>query len=117
MTNNELDRVLVSKDDDILPSSGFVASVMEAVRVEAIAPPPISFPWKRALPGLAASCVGIVWLIIAVATAHLGSEGAEVHIAVLPSVLSRTLDAAACGILALLASVVSLTLAMRLAAR
>lgn len=44
MTNDELDRILTSNDDDILPSSGLVASVMEAVRSEAATPSPIPFP-------------------------------------------------------------------------
>jgi len=52
MSQNDLDRIL-SEDDEIIPSSGFVGSVMEAVRLEAMTPPPIPFPWKRALPGLA----------------------------------------------------------------
>lgn len=49
MNDPEIDRILCRKDE-ILPSSGFAASVMEAVRREAAAPPPIAFPWKRALP-------------------------------------------------------------------
>jgi len=48
---SEIDRIL-SREDEILPSSGFCASVMEAVRREAAVPPPIPFPWKRALPVL-----------------------------------------------------------------
>jgi hypothetical protein len=53
MSNQEddMNRIL-SREDEILPSSGFAASVMDAVRREAAAPPPIPFPWKRALPGL-----------------------------------------------------------------
>ncbi len=46
---NEFDRIM--SEEEILPSSGFAASVMDAVRREAAAPPPIPFPWKRALPG------------------------------------------------------------------
>ena len=49
--NDEIDRAL-SREDDILPSSGFAVAVMDAVRREAAAPPPIPFPWKRALPGM-----------------------------------------------------------------
>jgi hypothetical protein len=49
--NEEIDRIL-SREDEILPSSGFFVSVMDAVRREAAAPPPIPFPWKRALPGM-----------------------------------------------------------------
>lgn len=63
---DEMNRIL-SRDDEILPSSGFTASVMEAVRREAAAPPPIPFPWKRALPGVVAGglvlgSVLIVWI-------------------------------------------------------
>ncbi len=50
----EINRIL-SREDEILPSSGFTVSVMDAVRREAAAPPPIPFPWKRALPGLVAA--------------------------------------------------------------
>jgi hypothetical protein len=52
MTMDELDRTLLS-EDPIEPSSGFTAAVMEAVRREASAPPPIEFPWRRMLAGQA----------------------------------------------------------------
>jgi len=48
--HNEIDRILAN-EDALVPSSGFLASVMERVREEAAAPAPIPFPWKRALPG------------------------------------------------------------------
>jgi uncharacterized membrane protein len=51
MNDNDLDRMLMEREE-IAPSSGFVASVMEAVQQEAAAPAPIPFPWKWALPGL-----------------------------------------------------------------
>ena len=51
------------KHEDIVPSSGFTASVMDAITREATAPPPIPFPWKRALPGLGwCLVVGIAFL-------------------------------------------------------
>ena len=59
--NDEFDRIM--SEEEILPSSGFAVSVMEAVRREAAAPPPIPFPWKRALPGAlfaAATLIGIL---------------------------------------------------------
>jgi hypothetical protein len=58
----KLDQVLLERDT-LLPSSGFAASVMEAILREAAAPPPIPFPWKRAIPGLAALLVGMALLI------------------------------------------------------
>lgn len=57
MSPDELHRAL-SAEEEIMPSSGFVANVMDAVRAEATAPPPIPFPWKLAIPGLAAwACI------------------------------------------------------------
>lgn len=44
-------RILAS-EEPILPSSGFLAGVMERVEEESRAPAPIPFPWKRALPGI-----------------------------------------------------------------
>ena len=63
MKPDELDRVL-SREPGIIPSSGFVRSVMAAVRSEAAAPPPIPFPWKRAMPGLLACLVAIAWSVV-----------------------------------------------------
>ena len=53
MTPDDIDRLLAHKEE-ILPSSGFALSVMEAVRQEATWPPLLAFPWRRALPGLVA---------------------------------------------------------------
>jgi hypothetical protein len=47
----EIDRILAA-EEQLLPSPGFLASVMERVQEEAAAPPPIPFPWKRAIPGI-----------------------------------------------------------------
>jgi hypothetical protein len=49
--DSEIDSIL-SAEDELIPSSGFLASVMERVEEQAAAPPPIPFPWKRALPGI-----------------------------------------------------------------
>jgi hypothetical protein len=76
MKEEELDRIL-SAGPEILPSSGFVASVMNAVREEACAPPPIPFPWKRLLPGLAASLVGVGVLVAQVVLRGHGGVAAE----------------------------------------
>jgi hypothetical protein len=75
MKHDELDRALanLSNDDAILPSSGFAASVMDAVRREALAPPPLPFPWKRALPCFAACILGVIALLImSIASRPLG---------------------------------------------
>ena len=60
--NSDLDEI-VSRQDEIVPSSGFVASVMEAVQQETAAPAPIPFPWKRALPIFGAMLAGLVMLV------------------------------------------------------
>ncbi len=77
MSADEIDRIL-SRKEEIVPSSGFVASVMEAVRAEAATPAPIPFPWRRALPGMAAAglaCIAVIVLfIVQVTTTHRGSS-------------------------------------------
>jgi ABC-type amino acid transport substrate-binding protein len=66
MRDDELNRILGSRDDDIVPASGFADAVMEAVRRELAVPAPIPFPWKRALPGIAAGAAALVFLVVAV---------------------------------------------------
>ncbi len=60
MDDEMLNRILAS-EEELIPSSGFAGSVMERIREEAAAPPPIPFPWKRAIPGivLAAGVFGL----------------------------------------------------------
>lgn len=64
MNNDEVDRIL-SHPEDVQPSSGFAASVMDAVRAEAAAPPPIPFPWTRALPVLLVGAIALIAVTIA----------------------------------------------------
>jgi hypothetical protein len=72
MNNDELDHIL-SEHEAIQPSSGFAAAVMEAVRDEATAPPPIPFPWKRALPVLVFAALTLAGVVIAVVVAIVQS--------------------------------------------
>jgi len=51
MIDAEIDHILAG-EEELIPSSGFMASVMESVQQDAALPPPIPFPWKLALPGL-----------------------------------------------------------------
>lgn len=53
---------VLSSEDAILPSSGFLLAVMERVEQEAAAPEPIPFPWKRVLPGLVLLLGALGWL-------------------------------------------------------
>ncbi len=64
MNDPEIDRIF-SNQDEIQPSSGFLVSVMDAVRREAAAPPPIPFPWKFALPCLALAVVALGLVVVA----------------------------------------------------
>jgi hypothetical protein len=47
----EMDQILAG-EEELMPSSGFLCSVMDRVRQEAALPPPIPFPWKLAVPGI-----------------------------------------------------------------
>jgi hypothetical protein len=55
-----IDRILAA-EEELVPSSGFAATVMERVREEAARPAPISFPWKRMAPGLVLAAGVIGW--------------------------------------------------------
>ena len=63
MRQDDLDRIL-SEKQEIVPSAGFLDGVMAAVEREACAPPPIPFPWKRAIPGIAAAVTALAMLAI-----------------------------------------------------
>lgn len=60
MNDDMLHRALAG-EDELLPSSGFVAGVMERINAEAAAPPPIPFPWKRVLPGFVLCAGALGW--------------------------------------------------------
>jgi len=49
--DQRIDSILAA-EDELLPSSGFLASVMEQVEQEAAMPPRLPFPWKRVIPGI-----------------------------------------------------------------
>ncbi len=126
MNDHELDQILTERDE-IVPSSGFVASVMEAVQQEAAAPAPIPFPWKWALPGLIVSvamAMGMIgrWLYSGARVSHsvhpvatglpmetFASSLPQVHIAV------STLVALEWSALALLVSFAAAWFSMRIA--
>jgi hypothetical protein len=117
MRHDDFDRML-SGEEDIVPSSGFVTSVMDAVRREAATPPPIPFPWKWALPGLAAWTLVLVSFLIAVFVQFdRGSVGPSVPVAS-PAMVIILEGAKNIGVgwiaLALLTAWASVTLSMRI---
>lgn len=123
MIHDELDRIL-SNEEEILPSSGFAASVMEAVRREASAPPAIPFPWLRALPGIIVAGLTLVFVVVQVVSQLVrpfstpqAPVGMPAWLA--PSLWASILKSPIClatiwVALALLASLASLMLSMRL---
>jgi hypothetical protein len=52
---------ILAAREEIVPSSGFLAGVMEHVREEAAMPQPIPFPWKRAIPGILLTAGVLGW--------------------------------------------------------
>lgn len=82
MKDEEIDRVL-GGEEDVPPSSGFHASVMEAVHREAAIPPPIPFPWKRALPSFAATALALV--VSPVLLFNSGAAGPPLFDSLLPA--------------------------------
>jgi hypothetical protein len=105
--HDDLDQAL-SSEDTIIPSSGFAASVIDGVLREALTPPPIPFPWRRALPGLTL-CAGV---FVTLFIGNFSRPG-------FGPVPAWTLEAAKFTeagwiALALLASLVSVTLSMQL---
>jgi hypothetical protein len=117
MEDAEMDRIL-SNQDEIVPSSGFPASVMEAVRREAAEPPPIAFPWARALPVLVLAGLMMVAVIVGVVAifvqASHGSLVAGLSASPAPLVGSQGGPVMWTG-LALLIAFVSFKFSMRLA--
>jgi len=121
MKGDDLDRILY-KERVILPSSGFVVSVMDAVRRESAGPPPIPFPWKRALPGLFAAGVALVSTFVAGIALFIQGTASQP----LPSRLQSTFALSFEGwntvgaswiTLALVVSIASAKLSMRFATR
>jgi hypothetical protein len=121
--HDEIDRIL-SRKDDILPSSGFAVSVMDAVRREAAAPPaPIPFPWMRALPGLVVGASALVLVLIAgvVAIAQADKTATAPQFSMpsafaMPPLFHGGMESAAIwSVLALLVAFVSVKLSMRVA--
>jgi len=109
---DDLDRVL-SESREVRPSEGFTDSVMARVRVEAKAPPPLAFPWKRVAPGLV-TCVVLTIVAVGIVFSSGPSQWTT------PQWLDQTIDATQSvavqwTVVALLASLVSFRWSMRLA--
>lgn len=75
------------RDDSILPSSGFAASVMAAVQSQSAAPAALAFPWKRALPGVVAALAVLALLLGILIAAAVRAVHTVPH-AVVPTTIS-----------------------------
>ena len=118
MRNDEVDRSL-SREQEIMPSSGFAASVMDAVQRQAVAPP-IPFPWKRALPGLSVGGLALVSVLVISITLLVRGAAVQPLPANLVSELALMVEVwrttgGSWIVLALVLSFISVKLSMRLA--
>ena len=121
LDQNLLDRILVDQDT-LLPSSGFAASVMDAIQQQVSAPAPIPFPWKWAIPGIIAVLAALVFLgRFVVTTLQSMNESPAAGADLLAWLGSNSQTAvvlrteAGPALLALLASLVCIVLCRRLA--
>ena len=109
---------ILANEPELIPSSGFLASVMERVQEEAAAPPPIPFPWKRALPGMILAVGVIGWGGVEFASHAMQSAAAlTLHVPDLPIAVTQHLQLAGWIAVACAASLASWLFARRLTGR
>lgn len=117
MNDEKLDKILAG-EEELIPSSGFLASVMERVHEEAAGPPPIPFPWARAVPAIVVAAVvlggGAVELVRMAIPAVEGMALTPPH---LSAAVILPMEQAGWVALALTASLLCSLLARRLAGR
>lgn len=115
--SSRIDQILAT-EEELIPSSGFMASVMERVEEEAAAPAPIPFPWKRAIPGIVLATGVFGWS--AVVMVRLGPSAVHT-LPLTPTHLSagsmHSVESAGWVAMALGVSLVSWLLSRRLAGR
>lgn len=112
-----IDRILAT-EEEIVPSSGFLVSVMERVHDEATAPTPIPFPWKRAIPGMFLAVGVLGWGGVELVRVALpGIHDISLSVPHISVALIRPLEDAGWVALALGISLVCSLLSRRLAGR
>ena len=117
MLDAKIEAILASKED-LIPSSGFLASVMERVQEEAVAPRPIPFPWKRAIPGILAISGVFAWGAVKFFRQGLPIlNSTTLPLPHLPAALDIPVEAAGWVALALAVTLLSWLLSRRLAGR
>lgn len=117
MELSRIDHILAS-EEPLIPSSGFLASVMERVHEEATAPPPIPFPWKRAVPGMVLAAGVLGWGAFELVRYGLPAVGSiALTTPHLSAAVARPLEEVGWVALALGASLLSWLLSRRLVGR
>ena len=115
----EIDNILAA-EQELIPSSGFLASVMERVQEEARVPARIPFPWKRAVPGILLAAGVFGWgayefVREAVPAAQSITHSVPFTALHLPAAAQQPLEQAGWVAMALAVSLVSWLLSRRLA--
>jgi hypothetical protein len=118
LPDDSLDRLLqahvAASAEQLVPSSGFVLAVMDAIQQEAAAPPPIAFPWRRVMPGAIAILYALA--VFALLVAHRGSSGEgtsmNLNLALSPAQITLCWIAGA-----ILTSIVTIAASFRMAGR
>jgi hypothetical protein len=107
---------ILASEEELIPSSGFLATVMERVQEEARIPAPIPFPWKRAVPGILLAGGVFGWGAYEFIRQGIPSVGslafAPPHVS---AALERPLEQAGWVAMALAVSLVSWLLSRRIA--
>jgi hypothetical protein len=117
MLDAKIEAILAS-EEELIPSSGFLGSVMESVQEEAVAPPPIPFPWKRALPGILATSGVFAWGAVELLRQGLPAlNSPTLPLPPLPAALVVPVEQAGWVALALGVTLLSWLLSRRLAGR
>lgn len=117
MDQGAIDPILAG-EEELIPSSGFLAATMERIHEEAACPKPIPFPWLRALPGIVVALVMLGWcgfeLIRAAVASSREISFTDLHMA---AASWHALEPAGWVGVALAASLLSWLFARRLAGR
>ena len=117
MEQSGIDAILAT-EEDLIPSSGFLATVLESVHEEARLPKPIPFPWRRAVPGILLAGGVFGWGGFELVRLGLPAlNGISLTLQHLSATLERPLEEAGWVALALGASLLSWLLSRRLAGR
>jgi hypothetical protein len=117
MKRETIENILAS-EEPLVPASGFLASVIERVEEEALAPAPIPFPWQRIAPGVVLIAGALGWVVIDLARHGIPPvQEASVVLGQIPAVAAQPLEQAGWVALALGISLFSWLLSRHLADR